>query len=97
MSGTAQTVNVDELLRQELLRHPLGGEVLALADEDGIDVADPAALAHVVAGMGASGGAADARMVLLLAALLDLLARHETRLQRDSRTGGPTGDAERTG
>lgn len=86
---------IEGLLEQELSRHPLGHEVMALAAESGTDLGDLGALARIVSGLRDASGS-DARVVLLLSAMLDRIATFGTR--RDGATEitrGQDSEAER--
>lgn len=73
---------IEALLEQELARHPLGQEVMGLARKTGTGLAAPAALARVVAGLSNAAGS-DARVILILSAMLEKIATYDARMGTD--------------
>jgi len=74
---------LDSLLQTELSRHPLGQEVLELAARSGADLNDFGTLARVIAGVKGDGAAdenaTDARVILILSAMVDKVAAFAAR------------------
>ncbi|TMV83385.1 hypothetical protein FGG78_22875, partial [Thioclava sp. BHET1] len=66
-------------LRAALMPHPLGPAVIHAAEAAGVSLADPAALAPVLAKLAATREPAITELLLVLASALETLVNHEQR------------------